>query len=172
MFKRITLFILFIFVLISIPQTINLNDEYTNPELGILSIIVKEKEDGLPYVKRTFPKITSNQMVNKFYDFCTQIKMNFTSSNMTIEEADKLYSILDNYDYHEESWGMPSPDYKIPEFDVRKRIMIKKITNSTYEIFYSLSGCGAKVIYSRILVNGDKILYRENIQLWRIYSDC
>ena len=154
-------------------DTVDISDEeYINPRSGIPFMKVKEKGDGYPYATRTFPHSEYLYTVTLFYTFCSFIEDRFEFSNMTNEEAEKIHALLDEFEYLEGQWGMPSPDYKRRKFNVRKRIMLKKISNSAYEIFYHLTGCGATIYYSRITIINGKIHEKEPIEKWRLNSPC
>ncbi len=148
------------------------NEEFINPKSGILSKRVKEKGDGYPYAARIYPYSQSMYTVTAFNMFCSLIESRFEYSNMTNEEAEKIYTMLDEFEYREGQWGFPSPDIKKRKYNVRKRIMLKKISNSNYEIFYHLTGCGATIYYSRITVINGKIHNKQPIEKWRIHSPC
>lgn len=148
------------------------DEEYINPRSGILFKKVKEKGDGYSYAARIYPYSQSMYTVTAFNMFCSLIESRFEYSNLTNEEAEKIYAMLDEFEYHEEQWGFPSPDIKKSKFNVRKRIMLKKISNSNYEIFYHLTGCGATIYYSRITVSNGKIFNKQPIEKWRIRYPC
>ena len=148
------------------------DEEYINPRSGILSRQVKEKGEGYPYAARIYPYSQSMYTVTDFNMFCSMIESRFEYSNMTNEEAEKIHAMLDEFEYREGQWGFPSPDHKKRKFNVRKRIILKKISNSNYEIFYHLTSCGATIYYSRITVINGKIHNKQPIEKWRIHYPC
>jgi len=142
-------------------DTVDISDEeYINPRSGILFRKKKKKGNGYPYASRIYPYSQSMYTVTAFNMFCSLIESRFEYSNMTNEEAEKIYAMLDEFEYSEGQWGFPSPDIK------------KKISNSNYEIFYHLTGCGATIYYSRITVINGKIHNKQPIEKWRISYPC
>jgi hypothetical protein len=68
--------------------------------------------------------------------------------------------------------GFPSKDNEPSKYDVRKRIMIRKISESTYEIFYHLIGCGADIKYLKITISNGFISTNVPLEEWIIHNDC
>ncbi len=153
-------------------KEIYLNKEHLNNIIKVDSKFLYEEGEGYPYPDRTYP-VTEYSTVQSYERFIESINEKFSKSNMLNKEAEIIYTLLGENEYHDESWGMPGPgNPPIRKIDIRKRIMIRKTSDFSYEIYYSLSGCGANVFYNLITIYNGKIIENKPIEFWRLQYPC
>ena len=109
------------------------------------------------------------------------MNINFEESGYSKTEAEIIYQMI--FDHHlvvDEYYGMPSPEVIIeqPDFgEVKKRLIIKKISNNELEVFYWYIGCGRKFIHQKVRFNEETrqlIESDENqeIECWSLSYHC
>ena len=177
-------FILFTLVLFScglISQNIegdssriSIDEEYINPSYSFSSREIKEKGQGYPHAIRIYPGgDRSFKTKNRFLRFLDYVKKEFKESNMTVKEAEDFYALLKNHiEITDGYFGMPSPNLPRPKPVVfEERVMIKKLNDSQYTIFYYRVGCGCRYIYSEVIKKGEELKF-EDIEVWALRYPC
>lgn len=106
--------------------------------------------------------------------FGKKIGLRFSDSGLTVSEADSFYALLErNLNIRDDSFGMPSPNaHPQGPVDLRKRVMVKRVSQNEYEIFFYRIGCGVSYFYQKVIVEGGKIISRKNIEHWRESYPC
>ena len=170
------------FFFISFSQEIKIDSsltgsdkEYINPSYSFPAPHIKEKDHGYPYSSRVYPSPDRGiNQLPKFIKFCDHIKKHFIESNMTIEEADEFYALLERHlKISDGYYGMPSPSLPKPKpVKLKDRVMIKKLNDTQYTIFYYEVGCGCSYIYSEVVKDSEDKLKIEKIEVWKEHNPC
>jgi hypothetical protein len=179
---RLILSLLILSVYISFSQNVHVDSslanayqEYINPSYSFPSPYIKEKGYGYPYPSRIYPGLQREiNKLEKFLEFCDYIKKQFTDSDMTIKEAEEFYGILEKYlKIRDEYYGMPAPNSPEPKpVKLKDRVMIKKLNDTQYVIFYYEIGCGCTYIYSEGIMDSEGKINIENIEVWKENNPC
>lgn len=103
-------------------------------------------------------------------DFCARMQEHFAASNLSPEEAGKVYDmLLDSGMLQDESFGMPSPDAptaKITDFSTRAALL--KTAENNYEIFIIRTGGGKTYMHAAFSrPDGPAQLQLYPIEVWR-----
>jgi hypothetical protein len=94
---------------------------------------------------------------------------------MGVKEGEYMYSLLkaDNtnrFYLQNECYGMPVCD-PIP-FSMEQQVMLKKINNEEFEVFYYRIGCGTNYTYMRIFIEEGKISRVDHLDSWSESFPC
>ncbi len=101
---------------------------------------------------------------------------------MTNKEAKQFYALLKetnekklpdgNHLYlHNETYGMPGPERPKP-FIFEKQVMLRKVTEEKYEIFYYHIGCGRNYTHREIYLENGKIVQVARVESWSESFPC
>jgi hypothetical protein len=152
----------------------NIPEEYRNPDLKFPSRYLKELDFGEPYPRKEYPNPYNDRVtVRQFNLFIESIKQEFKTSNCTNLEASTLINLLKNYiTISDGSYGMPSPDDPPQEVqNLSERVLIKKINDNLYHIFYYKFGCGRTYFYQEVIPK-NRTLKLNSIEIWREFYSC
>lgn len=109
--------------------------------------------------------------------FCTRLNKQFASSQLSNEQAHKIYLLLYQSGHlANESVGMPDPDDTQPRETLatfKKRVAIRYTHEGNWEAFYQQSGCGFTYAHIRIELKPNQELARlTTLESWRILIPC
>jgi hypothetical protein len=149
-----------------------------NWENPTISCVLNEHETPIkqyPYED----DLTNNKKDNLegLNDFCSRIESKFKNSELSIEEANEIYTIIFNENIVQDgSYGMPGPDIpprpKLTLEDIKKRVKIRKIDKGKYEIFYKYTNCGTNYAHESIEIQNRQISNRKRIEAWSGSYPC
>ncbi len=148
---------------------------FINPALGFPSSNVVEPEEGYPHPYKQFPDDGSGEKsIEELNTFCSEIREMFNYPEMTKEEAEDIYLLLeDQFNFSDGSYGMPSPDAPEPaEYVVRERILLRKSKEGKVEIFYDKIGCGRRYTYAELNVDESSLIEIIIIEKWSERYPC
>ena len=135
---------------------------------------VREEEQGYPYPIRQ--DTGEHKSVSELEEFCSRMNQRFSQSGMNVTETAEIYSLLkadNNVNLpwlHNECYGMP---VCVEEpFVLEKQVMIKKIDNEEYELFYYWIGCGTNYHHMKIFIEQNKIARYEIFEWWSENYPC
>lgn len=103
-------------------------------------------------------------------DFCSRMQEHFSVSNMSRQEARKVYDLLlDSGKLQDESFDMPSPDDPPAQItDFSSRAAIQKTDDDHYEVFIILSGGGFTYFHGAFKWPQEpQQLQLQPIEVWR-----
>lgn len=156
------------------PKEVRGEDDFVNPVFACPSGNVVEPGEGYPHPLQQFP-ITEQpeRSVAQLQDFCARMQERFSGVEMSVAEAQRVYEAIPQVlNIRDESFGMPSPeDAPIPEVDLTARVMLRKVSEERYELFYYTIGCGRTYSLYEIELKASGALVRE-IEIWSESSDC
>ena len=129
-----------------------------------------------------YPSAPQKKSVAEVKDFCARMKQHFIDSNIDNKEAEQFYASLkatngkrlpDGYllNLHNETYGMPGPEQPKP-FVFEKQVMLKKITEEEYEIFYYWIGCGRNYNHMKIYLENGSITRVTMLEMWSESYPC
>ena len=97
----------------------------------------------------------------------------FADSGMTVSEAGRVYEAIPSVLHiSDESYGMPSPDDPpIPPVDLESRVMLRKIAEDRYELFFFQIGCGRHYLLYELDLTAPKAMARK-IESWSEIFPC
>lgn len=110
------------------------------------------------------------------------MKKRFRHSNMTVKEAEQLYTLLKEanerrlpdgrlLNFSNGTYGMPGP--KPPEpFVFEKQVMLRKITEGEYEIFYYYIDCGRNYMHEEVYLDNGIIVRVTRLEGWGESFPC
>ena len=149
------------------------SDQFMNPDTNFPSHNVVESGEGSPYPTKQFPYEDSGvKTLVELEAFCSSIREHFSISGLSYSEAEQIYTVLEQLNLADGSYGMPSPDHIIPEYILRERVLIKKIEYGTYEIFYDRFSCGRKYYHRKIVIEESEIIENQLIEQWTESFPC
>ena len=108
-------------------------------------------------------------------DFCERMQKKFADSNLTPNEASALYSILVESGLNlNESFGEPSPNIvSKPKVGMSQRVSLRKVDETTFEIFYIKVGCGKSYFYGKFIKPmASQALNLQPIEVWVAPFPC
>ena len=150
------------------------NITFENASFPCPSDQVREPGQGYPYPIRQ--DTGEQKSVSELEEFCSRMKQRFSQSGMNVTEAAKIFSLLkaDNNDklpwLHNECYGMPVCE---PEpFVLDRQVMIKKIDDKEYELFYYFIGCGTNYHHLKIFMEQNRIARYEIFERWSESFPC
>lgn len=96
----------------------------------------------------------------------------FLESNLDSSEAEMVFCLIEQQvTFYDESYGMPGKGEIKEQRDPRSRILLRKMENNKYDIFYMVIGCGAKFFYSSLTILNEKIIVTPK-DYWRESNPC
>ncbi len=129
-----------------------------------------------------YPFEPQQKSVTELEDFCARMKQRFANSNMTNKEAEQFYALLKEangqrlpdgrlLNFRNGTYGMPGSERPKP-FIFEKQVMLKKITEEKYEIFYYIIGCGRNYTHEEIYSENGNMTQVTTIEKWRESYPC
>lgn len=129
-----------------------------------------------------YPFEPQQKSVTELEDFCARMKQRFANSNMTNKEAEQFYTLLKETNgqwlpdghllyLHNESYGMPGPERPKP-FVFEKQVMLRKVTEEKYEIFYYHIDCGRNYTHEEISLDNGNITQVTTVEIWSESYPC
>jgi len=171
----LTPFPIFVGTITPVPSpTIDGTITFENPSFPCPTNDVREPEQGYPYPIRQ--DTGEKKSVSELVEFCSIMKQRFSQPGMSVTEAAEIYSLLkaDNNDIipwlHNECYGMPKCIQE--PYILDKQVMIKKIDNEEYELFFSYIGCGINYDYMKIFIEQNKIDRYKFFERWSESFPC
>jgi hypothetical protein len=97
----------------------------------------------------------------------------FTESGMTETEAKRVYGAIPSVlTISDESYDMPSPDDPaIPPVVLESRVMLRKVAEGRYELFFFRIGCGRNYSLYELDMT-DKGVFAREIESWSERAPC
>lgn len=133
---------------VAMAQQMFENDLTRCPSPGLV-----EPGNGYPHPVKQYPSHEREEAsVRELKAFCQRVKERFSSSGMTVREADQLFEMLEGrLRIVDEPSGMPAPNGTKPKpVKLRDRVAVRKVEQGTFEIFFHRTGCGKNYLYFRI----------------------
>jgi hypothetical protein len=156
---------------------------HTNPDFSCPTSRIVEAATGYPNPIKQYPLVPNayHKSVAELKDFCLRMKQLFAESNLTISEASQFYTLLEKTNGKElangnhlflgnECYGMPMCN-KEP-FVMKRQVMLKKITDDEYEVFFYHIGCGINYTHSKIHLKQGGITDISLVEDWSESSPC
>ena len=146
------------------------NDLFACPSQGIV-----EPKEGYPYPFKQYPyEEDGSRSVAQLASFCQEMEDKFSNSNMSVAEAEALYAALDStLTIRDESYGMPSPNAPPhAPVKIRERVAVRKLDDSTYELFFYDIGCGKNYSYTRAKRDENDKVQLTPIESWGESYPC
>lgn len=150
------------------------HEVFINPEFGCLSASVVEPGEGYPHPLQDFPRSADpERSVSQLEDFCGRMAERFAESGMTETEAKRVYGTIPSVlTISDESNDMPSPDDPaIPPVVLESRVMLRKVAEGRYELFFFRIGCGRNYSLYELDLTDEGVFARE-IESWSERDPC
>ena len=147
---------------------------FVNPVFPCPTERVVEPGTGYPHPVRQFPATSEpEQSVAHLKDFCVRMQERFATSGMSRDEAARVYDAIPTVLHiADEAYGMPSPDEKPPPpVDLQSRVMLRKVGEDQYELFYYTIGCGRNYSWYELVLTESGAQVRE-IESWSETFPC
>lgn len=147
---------------------------YQNPEFECPTAAVMEPEQGYPHPVLKFPYSSEpKRPVKDLEDFCARMQDRFKDSGLTDLEARRVLEVIPTMlNIHDEPAGMPAPGEPPPApVDLTKRVMLRKLEEGRYEIFFFTVGCGRNYsLYELVTTSSDSEV--RPLERWSEASPC
>ena len=156
------------------PKEARNEDVFVNPTFECPTDKIVEPKDGYPHPRQQFPVTEqSERSVAQLQDFCARMQERFAGAELSLAEAQRVYAAIPQVlSIQDESYGMPSPeDPPVAELDLSTRVMLRKLAENRYELFYFTIGCGRTYSLYEIELNESGAQVRQ-IEVWSESSDC
>jgi hypothetical protein len=165
-------------LLLTSSCTSDASDTFKNPDFSCPSSKVVEPTAGYPHPIQQYPFAPNDyaRSVTELQDFCSRMKQHFANSNLKTSESEQFYSLLreDNNNtipwLHNECYGMPGCERK--PFVINEQVMLKKITDEKYQVFYYYIGCGVNYDYMEIYLKQGNIDKYVLLERWSESFPC
>jgi hypothetical protein len=122
------------------------NDEvFVNPEFECATDDLVEAGEGYPHPLKQFPRSREvARTIAQLEDFCSRMQERFAEPGLTVAEAERVYEVIPTVlNISDGSYGMPGPGgSEIPPVALESRVMLRKIADDRYELYYYQIGCG------------------------------
>jgi hypothetical protein len=154
---------------------------FKNPSFRCPSGDVVEPEKGNPFPVQAYPPPGGQRSVAELKDFCRRMKQRFADSNLTVEEADQFYALLKSIDEKRLPSGQvlsfANGNYGFPTgrgdpFVFEKQVMLRKVSEENYEIFYYFIDCGCNYVHLEIHLNGGSLVKVVKLESWSESYPC
>ncbi len=136
---------------------------HVNPDFPCPSEKIVAEGEDYPSFRRLSPDTEDEPPITlaEMEAICTRIKAHFAVSNMTRREAERIYTQLSSEEYLSQPGAFPFYNQmwfyirEPPPFIIEESTMLKRITESKYEVFVVIEvGCEfITYIHTEILVN-------------------
>jgi hypothetical protein len=149
------------------------DETFVNPEFECPSANVVEPGEGYPYPLQEFPRsVDPNRSVAQLEEFCTRMAARFAESGLTVAEAKQVYEAIPAaLTIRDEPYDMPSPDEPpLPPVDLESRVMLRKVGEGRYELFYFTIGCGRDYSLYELDLTGNA--QARQIESWAERAEC
>jgi hypothetical protein len=156
---------------------------YQNPDFDCPTSAVVEYSQGIPYPRKGYPHAFDGHKytVAELRDFCSRMSQRFAVSNVTSQEAKKLFKLFAaNSDkvlpdrsvlsFKNECYAMPP--CALEPFIMEKQVKLLKVTNDEYEVFYYYIFCGTNFIHMQVNLEHGKIQGIQPIESWAESCPC
>jgi len=150
-------------------------EKWFNPEINCT---INDRETPIKQYPYN-PNLTDEERIDPIgmLDFCSRMSQEFDESNLNVDEANEIYTVLFNAKIlRDESYGMPSPDAppksELSIDELKKRIAIKKTGEHEYETFYSKISCGTNYSHTILTIENKEITNTEEIERWSGSYPC
>ena len=138
-----------------------------NPSFRCPSGDVVEPDEGDPSPVQAYPPPGGQRSVAELKDICRRMKRRFADSNLTVEEAGQFYALLKEnnektppegrlHNFTNGTYGFPTGPGD--PFVFEKQIMLRKISEEKYEIFYSYIDCGRNYAYLGLYLENEDLI--------------
>jgi hypothetical protein len=155
---------------------------FRNPKFSCPSSDVVEPGVTYPYPIQQYPPPPQLKPVAELKDFCAEMRQRFADSNMTNKEAEQFYALLKEtngqrlpngrlLNFRNGTYGMPGSERPKP-FIFEKQVMLIKITEEKYEIFYYFIGCGRWYTHEEIYLENGSITQVTTVEKWSESYPC
>ncbi len=151
-----------------------LGDMHVNPEFECPTAEVVETDMGYPHPVLQYPHSEPpERSVAELQAFCRRVQELFADSGLTESEARRVYAAIPTVlAITDDPVGMPSSDDPPqPPVDLTSRVMLRKIDEDIYEIFYYTFGCGRNYFVYEIDLSGQGARARP-VEAWSESQPC
>ena len=153
---------------------------FSNPRFPCPSSNLVEPGQGYPYPFPVHPvqeSTVAKSAVARIQDFCLRMERHFSTSAMSIEEAERLYSYLIKANgtflpdgtlisFQNGPYGMPGPK-EVEIFDFRRQMMVQKIAENRFEVLYNYTGPGLNYVHARVDIDSSGVTRFTVLEAWR-----
>lgn len=156
------------------PESAAGEEPFVNPVFECGSKNVVEPGEGYPHPLQQFPFTDKQERsVAELQNFCERMQTRFAESGMTDEEAQRVYEAIPRVlNIADESYGMPPDDAAAPgPVDLSTRVMLRKLGEDRYELFYFTIGCGRNYSLYEIDLSETEPQQKQ-IEEWSETSPC
>jgi hypothetical protein len=134
-----------------LAEAVSPSDEvFVNPDFICATTDLVEPGEGYPHPFQDHPfSQRGERSIAQLEGFCQRMQEHFSESGLTVTEAARVYEAIPAVlTITDGSYGMP-PDNESPRGPVvlEERVMLKKVAENRYELFFYRIGCGRH--YSR-----------------------
>ncbi|MCL7453987.1 MAG: hypothetical protein M8467_13170 [Anaerolineae bacterium] len=154
---------------------------FKNPKFRCPSRDVVEPGEGYPFSVQAYPSPGGQRSVAELKDFCQRMRQRFADSNFTNEEAAQFYALLKEIDekrlpsgqvlsFANGTYGFPTGSGD--PFVFEKQVMLKKISEQKYEIFYYYIGCGRWYTHLEIHLDRGNVIEVVTLESWGESYPC
>ncbi len=150
------------------------DEVFVNPEFECATDDVVEPGEGYPHPLQQFPRSSEvERTIAQLEEFCARMRERFAESGLTVAEAGRVYEAIPTVlNISDGSYGMPPHDGpEIPPVDLESRVMLRKIAEDRYELYFYQIGCGRNYSLYELDLSHPEAKIRE-IESWSESFPC